>query len=1009
MRQSMRGRLLASTMICGVMSLGVATAAMAADADQGQEVVVTGSRIPQPNLTSVSPLAVVSDVELKAEGTVNVETLLNNMPQVFADFGANVSNGSTGTATVNLRNLGDSRTLVLVDGTRLMPGDPGFTVADLNTIPAALVERVDILTGGASATYGADAVAGVVNFIMKHDFEGVKLDAQYGSYQSDNNDSAAHALLAAKHDPIPGSVMNGGTWNLAAVIGASSPDHKGNITAYATYTNLQPVTEATRDYSACSISTGSPAPDYAHHICAGSSNSAFGRFTPSSGTNAGQHFANNPAGGTNFVPYSSSTMSFNYAPFNYFQRSDSRYTGGYFAHYDINKHFNVYSSFMFSDDHTVAQIAPSGLFRGHPYNINCNNPFLTYNAAGNGSGNELCSVTGPQFTTLSGLPGGFAANGPTGNVAFDIGYRFAGFNRQDDLRHTAYRVNLGTKGDLVDGWEYDAYIQYGTAILAEQYLNDLSSSKIQNALLATSTTTCSGSPAPKGCVPLNIFSQGAITPAMFNYVEGQGFKQGSTTEQIVSVNVTGDLGRYGLKSPWAKDGVGVAIGTEYRRETLTEQFSSEFTSGDLTGQGGTAAPAGGSLEVREVFGEFRAPLMQDQEFAKVLQLTGGYRYSQYSGHIGNTDTYKAGLEWAPADDIRFRAGYNRAVRSPGISDLNAAQTTGLFGGSDPCAGGVDAVLHPAKYAGCLASGLTAAQLVVGSLAAPQSCPSAQCSQLGGGNQALKPEKADTYTYGFVFTPTFFHGFSLSVDYFDIKVNNIIGQAGGGPVNVATQCAAGVTSYCAFFHRGASGNIFGDGYIIATAANNGYLHTQGVDIESNYRFKLSDVGMGDWGGVSLNLVGTYNGKFVFEPEPGSATHDCAGLFGTTCGTPDPKWRHKLRVTWNTPWPLSVSGQWRYIGSVSYDGNSPNPQLNQGVINVIDGKIPSYSYFDMSANWKVNDKMSVRGGVNNVFSKNPPIVDSNNFPVAGPPFGNGNTFPQVYDSLGRFLFIGVTANF
>jgi iron complex outermembrane receptor protein len=1003
MRQSMRGRLLASTMICSVLTLGVGSAAMAADADQGQEVVVTGSRIPQPNLSSVSPLATVSDVELKAEGTVNVETLLNNMPQVFADFGANVSNGSTGTATVNLRNLGDQRTLVLVDGTRLMPGDPGFPVADLNTIPAALVERVDILTGGASATYGADAIAGVVNFIMKHDFEGVKLDAQYGSYQADNNDGAAHALLAAKHDPIPGSVMNGGTWDLAAVIGASSPDHKGNITAYATYTNLQPITEATRDYSACSISTGSPAPDYAHHICAGSSNSAFGRFTPSSGANAGQHFANNPAGGTNFVPYSSSTMSFNYAPFNYFQRSDSRYTGGYFAHYDINKNFNVYSNFMFSDDHTTAQIAPSGLFRGHPYNINCNNPFLTYNAAGTGSGNDLCSVSG----ATAGAPG---FTPPTNTVGFDIGYRFAGFNRQDDLRHTAYRVNLGTKGDLVDGWEYDAYLQYGTAILAEQYLNDLSSTKIQNALLAGGTLahpTCLGGQV--GCVPLNIFSQGAITPAQFAYVEGQGFKEGSTTEQIASFNVTGDLGHYGLKSPFAKDGVGVALGTEYRRETLTEQFSSEFTSGDLTGQGGTAAPAGGSTEVREVFGEFRAPLAQDQQFAKLLQVTGGYRYSQYSGSVGKTDTYKLGLEWAPTDDIRFRAGYNRAVRAPNISNLFAAQTTGLFGGADPCAGGVSQPLHPTLYAACLATGLTAAQLVVGSLAAPQACPAGQCSALSGGNPALKPENADTYTYGFVFTPTFFHGFTLSVDYFDIKVNGLIGSVGGGPNVTVSTCATGGTFYCSFFHRGATGNIFGDGFIQATAANNGYLHTTGVDVESNYRFKLSDVGMGDWGSVNLNFVGTYNGQFVAQPEPGSATYDCAGLFGTVCGTPDPKWRHKLRVSWNTPWPLSVSGQWRYIGSVSYDGNSPNPALNEGVVNVIDGKIPSYSYFDISGTWKVNDKMTVRGGVNNVFSKNPPVLDSNNFPVAGPPFGNGNTYPQVYDSLGRFLFIGLTANF
>ncbi|MEO7995410.1 MAG: TonB-dependent receptor plug domain-containing protein, partial [bacterium] len=380
---TMRERLLASSMICGAALLGLAAPAAAQTTAAGEvsEIVVTGSRIPQANLTGVSPVTVVTNQEMKLQGTTNVEALLNNLPQVFADYGGGVSNGATGTATVNLRGLGNTRTLVLVDGRRLMPGDPAVPVADLNNIPAALVERVDVLTGGASAVYGSDAIAGVVNFRMLKDFEGVRIDAQYGIYQHNNDNSAVRALIASAPFAIPlpsDNVRDGATTDITLALGVNAPDGKGNVTAYAGFRHTSPVLQSQRDYSTCSIAatTSGTTGIYDTHVCAGSSNSAFGRFINS---NTGGGVSVNPNGSQTFVPFSNA-LRFNYAPQNYYQRPDDRYTAGYFAHYEINKMFDLYSDLLFADDHSVAQIASSGLFLGtgangsSTYGINCNNP-----------------------------------------------------------------------------------------------------------------------------------------------------------------------------------------------------------------------------------------------------------------------------------------------------------------------------------------------------------------------------------------------------------------------------------------------------------------------------------------------------------------------------------------------------------------------------------------------------------------------------------------------------------
>jgi iron complex outermembrane receptor protein len=343
--------LLASTMMAG---LGLGGAAFAQGAGEVSEVVVTGSRIPQPNLTSASPVTVVGAEDIQTRGVTRTEDLVNQLPQVFAAQGSSYANGATGTATVDLRGLGPNRTLVLVDGRRLQNGTPGATAGntapDLNFIPSALIERVELVTGGASAVYGADAVAGVVNFIMQKDFEGVRLDLQYSGFQHKNESRVQDVIRARQAGaldpsqfPIPEeTVWDGGTTDLNLVIGANTPDGRGNVTAYVGYRNVQAVTQDQRDYSACALGNFPTGP-HQGFACGGSGTTAPGQFLPGGGTLPGLTLDPNAPDGQAFRPFSNRD-AFNFAPTNYYQRPDERYVLGAFAHYELSERAEVYTS-----------------------------------------------------------------------------------------------------------------------------------------------------------------------------------------------------------------------------------------------------------------------------------------------------------------------------------------------------------------------------------------------------------------------------------------------------------------------------------------------------------------------------------------------------------------------------------------------------------------------------------------------------------------------------------------
>ena len=982
--QQTRQRLLATTIITGAALAAFAAPAFAQTAspetDTVDEIVVTGSRIPQANLVTTSPVTQVTAEAIKVQGVTRVEDLVTQLPQAFTSQNSTVSNGASGTATVSLRNLGSDRTLVLIDGRRMGYGSPADTAADLNQIPAQLVERVEVLTGGASAVYGSDAIAGVVNFIMKKDLEGIQINAQYGMYQHNNDydgtgnvraEIARRALTNPAEFKLPDdNVSDGESRDITISMGVSSPDGKGNILAYAGYRSNNPILQGERDYSACTIAAPNAGSGPNTYSCGGSGTSAAGQFTDF-GANA---FT---VSGNTFVPFNAATGQYNFGPANYYQRPDERYTLGAFGHYELNEHVEAFTQLMFSDYQSVAQIAPSGAFF-NTATLNCGNPLMS----------------AQQLATIGCTPALIAADG---TVPFYVGRRnVEGGGRQDSLTFQSFRAVVGLRGLITDGWNYDVAAQFSRVRLARTYLNEFSIRRLTNALdvvsvggVPTCRSVANGTDA--NCVPYNVFQTGGVTQAALDYLQVPLINTGETTQQVVTAAVTGDLGTYGIQSPYAASGVKVAFGAEYRRDALSNTFDITFTSGDGAGQGSAPQNIAGSADVIDAFGEIQIPLADDQSWAYSASVDAAYRHSEYDSL--STDTYKFGADYAPIKDIRLRASFSHAVRAPNVVELFSAQSVALTGlGGDPCGAGGTATL-----AQCVATGVPAANYQSPGL----NNAADQYNALFGGNPDLTPEESDTITAGIVLTPSFLPGFSASVDYFNIELENAISTL--DPTTTVDSCYSdNLASACALINRNpANGSLWvGSGFIEATNINIGGVKTAGVDVNVSYGFDLADIGAPSYGTVGLAMVGTWVDKLEDDDGLGQASsiRDCVGFYGNTgCGVPNPEWRHRVRASWNTPWDVSLAGTWRYYSSVEY-GSSLGTFPTR-----LDHELESQNYFDISADWQITDTISGRVGVNNVFDRDPPLTYS------GDTSKNGNTYGQIYDTLGRFMFVSVSANF
>lgn len=942
---------------------------------RAEEVTVTGSLIPRKDLEALSPVMVLDAEEITYQGTPRIEDLITALPQAFNAQNSTIANGATGTATVALRHLGAVRTLVLINGRRMPAGDALSQTlgagADLNFIPAALVKRVDVLTGGASSVYGADAVAGVVNFVLDTDFEGIKGGIRFSGFQHNNNNSVAQEINAARGFDVPsGSIFDGESFAANLAVGGKFGEGKGHASAYVDFRNIPAITKSERDYFNCSVNRGSSGP-----TCGGSSTTPQGRFisfTPDFGANG--DFVLDLSTGNTFKPREGEV--FNFGPFNHIQRPDKRYTGGGFVQYTVNPHFEAYAEVMFMDDNTDAQIAPTGNF-GRTTTINCDNPMLS-----------------AQQRDLICTQAGF---GPTdfANVTM-LRRNIEGGARTALLRHIDWRLLAGGRGNFNDNWSYDVYGLHAQVSSPQGYINDLHEDRIGDALDVIgdpndpSTWQCrSGNP---GCVPWNVFQTGGVTQAAIDYMSVNAVLDSGTDTQMVSATFTGDLESYGLAFPSASEGIQIAVGAQYRNEHLFVNPDEVFELGLRAGSGGETVPVDGSFNVKELFVEALIPVVQDTPGAQDLSLELGYRYSDYSLAGGNS-SYKAQMAWAPTKSLKLRTGFNRAVRAPNVRELFRPQGFGLGGDEDICANDPATGVPTASLEQCQRTGMSAAQY--GTVLAN---PAQQYNTLSGGNPDLDVESADTLTVGIVWTPQAIAGLTATIDYYDIKVEDTIGFLDADDI-IQTCANTGDPLLCDLIHRDRAGTLWltEEAFTETTNQNIGELRGRGVDLNVAYPLNLGGSGF-----INFAFIGTYLLENNFKNP--LTEFDCAGFYGAQCGQPDAKWRHRARATWNTNFNTKISLGWRRIGSTQVDDASPDPDLGSpGLVESweINGAavLKTYNYLDLAATYSFRDGVRLMFGVNNVLDEDPPLS----------PSLSSTGWTGTYDPLGRSVYTSLQFEF
>jgi outer membrane receptor protein involved in Fe transport len=978
----------------------LAANAQATDDEVIEEIITTGSRIKaNPNLMAAVPVLSVTGAEGTIRGNVRIEDFVNILPQVMANQASEVSNGASGTAALNLRGLGRNRTLVLMDGRRLPYGSSSISAANLDIIPLQLVERVDILTGGASAVYGSDAVGGVANFILKRDFEGVEIGIQQGNSYSSNDRSFWTNVLEAGSQPVPGSSWDGQETLIYGILGGNLADGRGNVTVFASYEDREAILQSNRMVSGCAFGQDSGAQSFGGFGCIGSSNFRVftgGGFNPL--PTIGAHFQLED--GT-IIPFvSSPSTTYNFGPNNFFQRPSERWTIYGKGHYDVYDNVEAWMDLSYTNNVSDAQIAPTASFGGN-YTINCDNPFIQD------------TNTGVPLTEVFGCDAAAIAAG-TLSVGNRMSHRnVEGGPRSSLNENTAMRVAAGLKGSFAkDVWAWDVFIQQSETRDQGISTNDFVIGNLDQALLVT--TDVNGDAVcidpSRGCVPYNIFQRGPageslVTPEATAFLHGIGIVNGDTAQTGYGGTIQADLGEYGWQVPWADYGVNVLFGYEYRKDSLESRPDeiSKIEGGGFTGVGGATLAVVGEMEVDEFFTEIDVPLISGMTGIQELTFRAQARTSDYEAAGNNTtnsfdvDAYGFSLAWAPIDSLRFRSQFQRAVRAPNVIELYTGTNTGLPD-LDPAgvnANGVqlfDPCVSTAPIATleqCQNTGMTAAQYGSGLVS---DVVSGQTQSLTGGNPFLNAETADTTTFGFVWTPEFVEDLSVSIDYFNITVDDAIEEGIDAQVTLDNCLATGNPAFCDLIKRTASGSLAAgiepDSGFTQTNINIGALETEGLDIQVMYAF---DTGRH---GHNFDYAATFLDQLDTIPFPGAVPIACAGKFSTACKPPSPEYRHRILYTWQTPWSIDVTTTWRHFGSVD----------NLNPAETLEASLDSIDYIDVAASWYLmDDTITIRLSILNLFEEDTPVAT-----FAGTGVGNGNTYPTMYDT-GTTFFAALKYNF
>ena len=953
------------------------------EVDKDVEVIsVTGSRIRQPGAVSASPIISIGEKELGFQQEPEVEQILRNLPATVPGDGSNANNGSAGAATINLRGLGAERSLVLMNGRRMIPFNYNGEV-DTSTIPSALIERIDIVTGGASAVYGSDAIAGAVNIVLKDDFQGVVFDAKHSETGDGDGDKDSFSLT----------------------LGSNLEDDKGNVVLSLGWTQRDQILLGDRPLGLLGIETKNganyqeflngeppvPAPDACsgpNSVESGGSTTAFPtRFAIlGAGSNGSGQFRND---GTLAA---SECSVFNFNPYNFYQTPSERYSATALGNYYLTDDHQVYSSVNFTNTSVDTQVAPSGTF-GAVFNLPLANPLI-------GDQARQFMIDGATVALGEGSLDSSNWQDVNGNgVVDEADYLSVQLRRRtlelgartERYDSTQFQFVTGLTGYFLDDWQYDVSYQYGESNRTTVRGGYTNLTNIQNALDTTDGVTCKN--GDSSCVPINLFGGfGSITEEMAGYAQAIALQQQKYSQEIFTATVNGSFDF--IEIPSAGAPLAMSFGYEKRKEKglfEPDECLKLAPASCQGGAGGNLQPISGGFSVDEIFMEGYLPVLDGLPGAETLDVEFGFRWADYDS-VGSNETWKLGFNWRPVSDILVRVMQQQATRAPNVGEIASPVVTGLDNAqSDPCsvanAGNIDETLKQL----CISTGMSEAQ--VGNV---QNVISGQAQVINGTDPLNTPgaEEASTFTAGIVWTPEFntLENFTITLDYYDISIDDVIGEFSAQ--EILDSCYEKADSAaCSKINRiGGDLTIAGAG-IEQFTVNLKNQRAEGIELGFNFAVLMDSMG-------ELQFSGNINKYLTQESQSSSLTPiiDCKGVFSTSC---DPiselRWVQRTSWVWED---LTMSLQWRHINGVEMEESQAEKSFEAF------RSIESYDYFDLFASYYATENIVVNFGIDNIFEKEPPVVGGE----AGSTRANsGNTFPSNYDVLGRKFKMGIKVQF
>ncbi|CAM4096653.1 TonB-dependent receptor domain-containing protein [Pseudoalteromonas ostreae] len=951
--------------------------------DKDVEVIsITGSRIRQPGAMSASPIISIGEKELGFQQEPEVEQILRSLPATVPGDGSNANNGSAGASTINLRGLGAERSLVLMNGRRMIPFNYNGEV-DTSTIPSALIERIDIVTGGASAVYGSDAIAGAVNIVLKDDFQGVVFDAKHSETGDGDGDKDSFSLT----------------------LGSNLEDDKGNVVLSLGWMKRDQILLGDRPLGLLGIETKSganyeeflngkppvPAPD----ACSGPNSVESG----GSSTAFPTRFAIVGAGDTGRGQFrNDGTLAatdcsvFNFNPYNFYQTPSEKYSATALGSYNITDDHQVYSSVNFTSTSVDAQVAPSGTF-GTVFNLPLANPLI-------GDQARQFMLDGAAQALTAGALDNTNWQDVNGNgVVDEADYLSVQLRRRtlelgartERFDSTQFQLVTGMTGYFLDDWQYDVSYQYGESNRTTVRGGYTNVANIQNALDTTDGVTCKNGDST--CVPINLFGGlGSITEEMAGYAQAIALQQQKYSQEIFTATVNGSLDF--IEIPGAGAPLAMSFGYEKRKEKglfEPDECLKLAPASCQGGAGGNLQPISGGFSVDELFMEGYLPVLDGLPGAETLDVEFGFRWADYDS-VGNNETWKLGFNWRPVSDILVRVMQQQATRAPNVGEIASPVVTGLDNAqSDPCSTANADNIDEALKQLCISTGMTEAQ--VGNV---QNVISGQAQVISGTDPLNTPgaEEATTFTAGIVWTPEFdvLENFTITLDYYDISIDDVIGEYSAQ--EILDSCYEKADSVaCNKINRiGGDLTIAGAG-IEQLTTNLKNQRAEGIELGFNFAVMMDEMG-------ELQFSGNVNKYLTQESQSDGLTPviDCKGKFSTSC---DPV--SELRWVQRTSWvweDLTMSLQWRHIDGVDME-------LSQAANSFEKFRsIESYDYFDLFASYHATENIVVNFGIDNILEKEPPVVGGE----AGSTRANsGNTFPSNYDVLGRKFKMGIKVQF